>query len=131
MEVYNNLSISHWITDHFVKKMLPVRTKNRAHEAGKEFMRTDDVGGHGIHSIGCAILSAKKGYDGVIHIYPLTCMPEIIAQCTFDEVQKKYGIPVMTLIIDEMTGEAGYNTRLEAFVDMLEMRRPSPKTIQL
>jgi len=38
-------------------------------------------------------------------------------------VQKKYGIPIITLIIDEMTGEAGYMTRLEAFVDMIKMRR--------
>ena len=61
--------------------------------------------------------------NGVIHLYPLTCMPEIIAQCAFDEIQKKYGIPIMTLIIDEMTGESGYITRFEAFIDMLEMKR--------
>jgi predicted nucleotide-binding protein (sugar kinase/HSP70/actin superfamily) len=123
VEVHNNLCISHWITDHFIKKMLPFRLKNKAHEAGKEYMHTDDVGGHGIHTIGCSILSAKAGFDGVVHLYPFTCMPEIIAQCAFDEVQDKYGIPIMTLIIDEMTGEAGYSTRLEAFIDMLEMRK--------
>ena len=50
-------------------------------------------------------------------------MPEIIAQSTLVEVQKKYGIPIMTLIVDEMTGEEGYKTRLEAFVDMIEMRK--------
>ena len=32
-------------------------------------------------------------------------------------------MPIMTLIIDELTGEAGYMTRLEAFVDMLKLRR--------
>lgn len=126
VEVHNNLCISHWITDHFIKKMLPIKQKNKAHEAGKEYMRTDDVGGHGIHTIGCSILSAKKNFDGVIHLYPFTCMPEIIAQCAFSEVQSKYGIPIMTLIIDEMTGEAGYTTRLEAFIDMLKMRKSSP-----
>jgi predicted nucleotide-binding protein (sugar kinase/HSP70/actin superfamily) len=29
----------------------------------------------------------------------------------------------MTLVVDEMTGEAGYITRLEAFVDLLSKRR--------
>jgi len=29
----------------------------------------------------------------------------------------------MTLIVDEMTGEAGYITRIEAFIDMLERRK--------
>jgi len=123
VEVHNNLSISHWITDHFIKKMLPVKVKNKPHEAGKEYMRTDDIGGHGIHTIGCSVLSAKKGLDGVIHLYPFTCMPEIIAQCAFSEVQNKYNIPIMTLIIDELTGEAGYMTRLEAFIDMLNLRK--------
>lgn len=123
VEAHNNLSISHWILDHFIRNNLPFKTKNKNHEAGKEFIKTDDIGGHGIQTIGAAITSAKKKYDGVIQIYPFTCMPEIIAQSTLTDVQKKYGIPIMTLIVDEMTGEEGYMTRLEAFVDMLEMRK--------
>ena len=31
----------------------------------------------------------------------------------------------MTLILDELTGEAGYQPRLEAFTDMLEASRPA------
>ena len=123
VEVHNNLSISHWILDHFIRKNLPFKTKNKTHEAGKEFINTNDIGGHGIQTVGASIISARKKYDGVIQIYPFTCMPEIIAQSTLGEVQKKYGIPIMTLIVDEMTGEEGYMTRLEAFVDMLEMRK--------
>jgi len=115
VEVHNTMSMSFWIKEHFIKKLLPFKIKNKNHEAGKEFMNTDDIGGHGLSSIGASIRSAKKGFDGVVHIYPFTCMPEIIAQSTFSEVQKKYGIPIITLIIDEMTGEAGYMTRLEAF----------------
>lgn len=129
VEVHNNLSISHWITDHFVKKMLPFKLKNKPHEAGKEYMRTDDIGGHGIHSIGCSILSAKNNFNRVIHLYPFTCMPEIIAQCAFSEIQNKYNIPIMTLIIDEMMGEAGYMTRLEAFIDMIELKRESTNKV--
>jgi predicted nucleotide-binding protein (sugar kinase/HSP70/actin superfamily) len=123
VEVYNNLSVSHWITEYFIKKLIPVRLKNKSLEAGREFIGTDDIGGHGIHTVGNCILSAKNKLDGVIHIYPFTCMPEIVAQCAFNEIQSKYGIPIMTLIIDEMTGEASYITRLEAFVDLLEMKR--------
>jgi predicted nucleotide-binding protein (sugar kinase/HSP70/actin superfamily) len=117
------ICISRWITDYFIRKMLPVKLKNEAHEAGMEYIRTDDIGGHGIHTVGWSVLSAKNGLDGVIHLYPFTCMPEIVAQCTFSEVQDIYGIPIMTLILDELTGEAGFNTRLEAFVDMLKLRR--------
>ncbi len=123
VEVHNTLSISHWITSHFIKNILPVKLKDKPREAGKEFMRTDDIGGHGLETIGNSVLSAKCKYDGVIHIFPFTCMPEIIAQSTFGELQDKYNIPIMTLIIDEMTGEAGYMTRVEAFIDMLERKR--------
>ncbi|NLD49372.1 MAG: hypothetical protein GX660_19620, partial [Clostridiaceae bacterium] len=125
VEVYTNLSISHWILEHLIKKMLPFKFKNMALEAGKEFIKTNDIGGHGIYTVGHSILSAKKNFDGVIHIYPFTCMPEIVAQSTFNEIQQKYGIPIMTLIVDEMTGESGYITRLEAFVDMIRMKRDS------
>lgn len=123
VEVHNKLGVSNWIMEHFIKNILPVKLKNTPHEAGKEFMKTDDIGGHGLETIGNAILSGKKRYDGVIHIYPFTCMPEIIAQSTFCEIQRKYDIPIMTLIIDEMTGETGYLTRIEAFIDMLERKR--------
>jgi predicted nucleotide-binding protein (sugar kinase/HSP70/actin superfamily) len=127
VEVHNTLGVSHWIMEHLIKNALPLRSNAKPHEAGKEFMKTDDIGGHGLETIGSAILSAKKKLDGVIHIYPFTCMPEIIAQSAFNEIQNKYNIPIMTLIIDEMTGEAGYMTRIEAFVDMLEIKKETVK----
>ncbi|NLV63909.1 MAG: hypothetical protein GXY12_11080 [Clostridiaceae bacterium] len=122
IEMHNNLTISNWITEYFIKKLIPVGLKDKSLEAGKEYMKTDDIGGHGLHTIGNCILSAKKKFDGVIHLYPFTCMPEIVAQCAFSEIEMKYNIPIMTLIIDEMTGEASYVTRLEAFVDLLAMK---------
>lgn len=123
VEVHNYLSVSQWLSKHFIQKLLPIKFRNRPLEAAKEYMKIEDIGGHGVYTIGFSILSARNNFDGVIQLYPLTCMPEIIAQSAFDEIQKKYGIPIMTLIIDEMTGESGYMTRLEAFVDMLEMKR--------
>lgn len=127
VEVHNNLGVSHWIKEHFIKNLLPISSRNTPHEAGKELMKTDDIGGHGLETIGNTILCAKNKYDGVIHLYPFTCMPEIIAQSTFNEIQSKYKIPIMTLILDEMTGEVGYMTRIEAFVDMLKRRREVSK----
>lgn len=121
--VHNHLSISEWVTDRFFRKILPFMPKNKAIKASQEFMNIENVGGHGIHTVGNAVLSSKHGYDGIIQLYPFTCMPEIIAQSTFASIQKKYDIPIMVLVLDEMTGEAGYMTRLEAFVDMLKMRK--------
>ena len=32
-------------------------------------------------------------------------------------------IPILSLVLDEHTGEAGLQTRLEAFVDLLDQKR--------
>ena len=50
-------------------------------------------------------------------------MPEIVAKSIITSVSRDLDFPVMTLVLDEMTGEAGFITRLEAFVDLLERRR--------
>lgn len=121
--VRNRVSVSGWIKERFLLNLLPFKPKNRTKEAAFEFMKTDYIGGHGINTVGDSVLSSKEGYDGIIQLLPFTCMPEIIAQSTFNEIQKKYNTPIMTLILDEMTGEAGYMTRLEAFVDMIRMRK--------
>lgn len=123
VEVTNTMSVSMWIKHHFINAILPVHGKDKAIEAAQPYMHIDDVGGHGVNTVGNAELFSRAGFDGIVHIYPFTCMPEIIAQTAFAEIEKRHGVPIMTLIIDEMTGEAGYVTRLEAFVDMLEMRR--------
>ncbi|KKM12539.1 CoA protein activase [Clostridiales bacterium PH28_bin88] len=81
------------------------------------------VGGHGVNSIGETILYARNGFDGVVQLAPFTCIPEIVAKSILPRVSRDLGIPVLTITIDEQTGKAGVQTRLEAFVDLLEQRR--------
>ncbi|MBM4236126.1 MAG: CoA protein activase [Firmicutes bacterium] len=81
------------------------------------------VGGHGQNSVGDIIRYAKMGYDGVVQLAPFSCIPEIVAKSIVPRLSKEYGIPVLTLFIDEQTGATGVQTRLEAFVDMMAQRR--------
>lgn len=81
------------------------------------------VGGHAKECIGEAVLASEDNFDGVIQIMPLGCMPEVAAEAILKKISKDKNIPIMTLIMDEMTGEAGYITRIEAFIDLLERRR--------
>ena len=60
--------------------------------------------------------------DGAIQIFPMGCMPEIVSKQFFLPSPGKKIYP-LTLVVDEMTGEAGYMTRIEAFTDLLERRR--------
>lgn len=81
------------------------------------------VGGHGQNSVGDIIRYARLGYDGVVQLAPFSCIPEIVAKSLVPYLSRKFGIPVLTLFIDEQTGPTGVQTRLEAFVDLLEQRR--------
>lgn len=81
------------------------------------------VGGHGQESIGLAALASQEGVDGIVHLWPFTCMPEIIAQNILLRVSREKEIPVLTVIVNEQSGEAGLQTRLESFAHVLEERR--------
>ncbi len=82
-----------------------------------------DIGGEEHQTIGGTIKAAKKGYDGVIHLYPLTCMPENISRTIIPALERKYEIPVLNLCLDEHSSPAGVMTRIEAFLDLLTRKR--------
>ncbi len=50
-------------------------------------------------------------------------MPEIVTKAILPTIQTDKDFPIMSLVVDEMTGEAGFITRIEAFIDMLSMKR--------
>jgi len=125
VEVDRHLTISMWVTEHVLKNILRLPKDLRFANAAKPYLGAM-IGGHARETVGNAVLYAEKGYDGIIQIYPLTCMPEIVAQSILPLVGKERGIPILTLIVDEMTGEAGYMTRIEAFIDLLRQRRERP-----
>lgn len=80
------------------------------------------IGGHGRECIGEAVMASHTGFDGAIQIFPMGCMPEIVSKAILPQISKNENFPILSLIVDEMTGEAGYDTRIEAFIDLLERR---------
>jgi len=64
-----------------------------------------------------------KPVDGMIHITAFACGPDSIVDKFLEIEAKRRGLPYMAITIDEHTGEAGMQTRVEAFLDMLEYRR--------
>ncbi len=81
------------------------------------------IGGHARECIGETVLGQRSGLDGAIQLFPMGCMPEIVSKAILPTISKDKDFPILTLVIDEMTGEAGYITRIEAFLDMLERRK--------
>lgn len=82
-----------------------------------------DIGGDALECVSDVAWAHEQGKDGLIHISPFTCMPEIMSQNIFPNMREDCNIPVLTLIMDEQTGKAGYVTRLEAFVDLMRRRK--------
>lgn len=65
----------------------------------------------------------EEGYDGIIHIKSAFCTPEIGAMPIINKIANEYEVPVLFFSFDANTSETGIKTRLEAFYDMLEMRK--------
>ena len=57
--------------------------------------------------------------DGLITLTAFGCGPDSLMIERITRQAKRFNKPLLNLTIDEQTGEAGFITRLEAFVDML------------
>jgi len=122
-EVDRSIYLSEWVNDHlFLGLVKGLRSRKAACGAAFPYLR-HFVGGHGQETVGSAVNYARAGYDGLVQVFPFTCMPEIVAESILPGVSGDFNIPVLTLIMDEHTGEAGLVTRLEAFVDLLERKK--------
>ncbi|MFQ6049426.1 MAG: acyl-CoA dehydratase activase-related protein [Candidatus Paceibacterales bacterium] len=78
------------------------------------------VGGHGRDAIYEMLDYIEKGFDGVIHLLPMACMPEVTVRPILERIHRESGVPFLSLSLDEQVAEAGINTRLEAFVDVVK-----------
>lgn len=64
-----------------------------------------------------------KKMNGIIHVTAFGCGPDAMLDKLMELECKNHNMPYLNITIDEHTGEAGILTRLEAFVDMLKIRR--------
>ncbi|NMB25839.1 MAG: CoA protein activase [Firmicutes bacterium] len=114
--------LTDWTKDNAILDAFRIEGEMNIKRAARPYL-PEMIGGHGQNSIGDTILYAKRGFDGVVQLAPFTCIPEIVAKSIMPKVSADFDIPVLTLMLDEQTGKAGVSTRLEAFVDLLAMRR--------
>lgn len=72
----------------------------------------------------------SKTVDGIIHLMIFSCGPDSIAGEVAARLSKRDpDVPLLQLVFDELTAEAGMKTRIEAFLDML--RRSEDKQTML
>ena len=121
-EVESAIYISDWMRSNLFLKTLRVSDRDHVEQAAKPYLNYF-VGGDGLESVGETVNYSSRGFDGVIQVAPFTCMPELVAESILPLVSKDLSIPVLTLVLDEHSGEAGLRTRLEAFIDLLHHRK--------
>ncbi len=109
-----------WIDYNF----FPAKSKKQ-HELdvlkkGESYIEIN-IGGHAKQTVGSIADFRDRGFDGVVHLMPFSCLPELVSQSVIQTLSKD--IPVMTLSLDEQTGMANNQTRIEAFVDLLKNKK--------
>lgn len=81
--------------------------------------------GKAFYTIGLDILGAahalarRKEVRGMIYLTPFGCGIDALAAAHVEQHLRAERMPFMKLTVDEQTGEAGFDTRLEAFLDMI------------
>ena len=124
VQVRKSLTVSSFLKDAIIPKMFRKGETHlqRANRLAKPYLMRD-IGGDALECVSDVAYANERGIDGIIHISPFTCMPEIMSQNIFPTMRENCDIPILPLIMDEQTGKAGYLTRLEAFVDLMKRRK--------
>jgi predicted nucleotide-binding protein (sugar kinase/HSP70/actin superfamily) len=132
IEPHGNCNIEKWLSKNNINIVRYVDLSYLANNMFDIPRQIRESGGYVDYYIGgnanCTIANAYKmasveKVDGIIHMKAATCSPEITAMSVLQDISKDFNIPIMYLTFDTETGEAGLHTRLEAFVDMLEMKK--------
>ncbi|RAI15958.1 MAG: hypothetical protein DKM22_00315 [Candidatus Melainabacteria bacterium] len=124
VQTRRSLTVGSFLKDAIIPKFFRKGETHlqRAFRMAKPYLMRD-IGGDALECVSDVAFADEKGKDGIIHISPFTCMPEIMSQNIFPNMRENCNIPLLTLIMDEQTGKAGYITRLEAFVDLMRRRK--------
>ncbi|NLL06856.1 MAG: hypothetical protein GX270_13975 [Clostridiaceae bacterium] len=93
-----------------------IKRKNAYPFQGKKFWNI------GFELLGSAFTSVKdKKVKGIIYLSPFACgLDAFIMEFIELRIKAKCrNVPMLKLTVDEHTGEGGFDTRLEAFIDMI------------
>lgn len=119
--VKKEMAVSRW----FPNTMLPWRRgpyMSGLLQDAYPYLR-DTVGGFGLESVANSRKLGSGGVDGIIQLFPLGCMPEIVARSALDKICRDEELPLLSMTLDIHDSNTGFTTRIDAFLDMVEQRR--------
>ena len=117
----NTVTLSGFIRDSVLEKIhYPSRRKKYDKETEKYF--NGILGGHGRENVSYLLELIDKNVSGVIHLLPMSCMPETSIEPYVNSICQKAKTPLLRIPIDENTAEANLETRLETFAELIKMK---------
>ncbi len=135
MEPFANCGIERRIADHGVEVhrfvtltgllthgLIGRRNVRRDIGHAKPYV-TYHLGADGTESVARTCVLMREGFDGMVHLKPFGCMPEVSAMSALQRISREHTFPVLFVSFDAQTADTGVATRVEAFCDMLAMRR--------
>ena len=124
VETRRSLTVSSFLKDAIIPKAFRKGETHleRAVRLAKPYLKRD-IGGDALECVSDVAYADARHIDGIIHLSPFTCMPEIMSQNIFPAMREDCTVPILSLIMDEQTGKAGYITRLEAFADLMRRKK--------
>jgi hypothetical protein len=131
MDAFSNLEVEQKLADMQVEVHRWMTVSNRTlHYSGEKNLHVKikdlcdyEMGPTSTANIWCAREYAEQGFDGLIHIKSANCTPEIDIMPVLQNISTEYKIPILYLTFDSQTSDVGLMTRLEAFYDMIQMRK--------
>lgn len=132
MDAFSNLEVEQKLADMGVEvhRWMNVTNQFLRYGSGQKNLRVKvrdlcqyEMGPTSTANIWYARECAERGYDGLVHIKSAGCTPEIDVMPVLQNISADYKIPVLYLTYDAQTSDVGLMTRLEAFYDMIDMRK--------
>ena len=81
------------------------------------------LGADGLDNVYRVLYASRHHFDGIIHTKPFGCTPEIGALPIIQKAANDASIPILFFSFDSQTSEEGVKTRLEAFYDLIKIRK--------
>lgn len=121
-EVRRSQYLSEWVDANLIPQRFSRSREPEILRKGEKYIEII-IGGHAKENMGHIVDFKDQGFDGIVHLMPFGCLPELISQSIIPQISQELDIPILTLSLDEQTGRANSLTRLEAFVDLIKAKK--------
>jgi predicted nucleotide-binding protein (sugar kinase/HSP70/actin superfamily) len=118
----NTVTLSSFIRESFLQKIHFPEKKRRQYDREAQKYLNGPLGGHGKENISHLLELVDKNIGGVIHLLPMSCMPETTIEPFVTSICRQHNTPLLRIPIDENTAQANLETRLETFIELIKMR---------